>query len=308
MEGESLRALLDKGPLSPRRALEIATQIADAIAAAHAAGIVHRDLKPENVMLTNSGTVKVLDFGLAKQTAAGPADATVTMALTQPGTVLGTVGYMSPEQVRGANTDPRSDIFSFGAVLYEMLAGKRAFQAESQVETMNAILHVDPPEPSGSATHIPVGVATIVKRCLEKRPDQRFQSAADLAFALRSISGSGISQIRPQVSPDIVESRRRKRSWILPVAAIAGGAALFAGGFFLRDRTLQQTPPQFQRITFRRGLVTNARFTPDGRSVVYAATWDGGPGHIYLAIPGNPDSRNLELPDDSKMLAVSANQ
>ena len=313
VEGETLRAVIERGRIPVRRATEIATQIAEAMAAAHVAGIVHRDLKPENIMLTTaSGSVKVLDFGLAKQTLAANSDKTVTMAaVTQPGTVMGTVGYMSPEQVRGTNADHRSDIFSFGVILYEMLSGARPFQAESQVETMNAILHADPPEPAPDAA-IPPALLTIVRRCLEKKPEQRFQSAADLAFALRSISGSAISQAPATVQttvpvpmPQLPEPPSRR--WLWPVAAAVAGCAMFAAGFYVRERTLRQDLPQFQRLTFRRGLVRNARFTPDGRSVVYTANWDGAKSHTFLSIPGDPESRDLNLPEDSKVLAVSAN-
>ncbi|MBZ5678099.1 MAG: protein kinase [Acidobacteriia bacterium] len=307
VEGESLRSLLDRGRVTTRRATEIASQIADAMAGAHSAGIIHRDLKPENIMLTASaGAVKVLDFGLAKQTLAGNSDATLTMgAATQPGTVMGTVGYMSPEQVRGANTDHRSDIFSFGVILYELLTGSRAFQAASQVETMNAILHADPPDPA-DADAVPPALLTIARRCLEKNPEQRFQSAADLAFALRSISGTATfsgaqAPLRTQSAP------RPRQRWIWATTAVIGAATLFAAGFYFRDRTLHREPPQFQRLTFRRGLVRNARFSPDGHSVVYTAWWDGAKSHTFLAIPGDPESRDLNLPEESKVLAVSSN-
>jgi len=302
VSGESLRALLERGRLPLRRLIDIAVQIAEAMAAAHAAGIVHRDLKPENIMIADGGRVKVLDFGLAKQTVSTPSDHTATMALSQPGTVLGTVGYMSPEQVRGESVDARSDIFSFGTVLYEMIAGRRAFQAGSSVETMNAILREDPADLPAYTPPTPASLAIIVSRCLEKRPDQRFQSASDLAFALRSLtsvaSGSGK---QPALKP-----ASRARPWLWPTLAAAAALLTFIAGFFAARRVLRREPPQFQRITFRKGLVTNARFTADGHDVIYSAQWDGGPTRTYLATPGNPESRDLELPEDSLLEAVSS--
>src|SRR6202140_5138323 len=177
VDGESLRTSIDRGPLPVRKIIDYAVQMAEALAAAHELGIVHRDLKPENVMVTRGGRVKVLDFGLAKQNVAVTSDktATMAMALSQPGMVMGTAGYMSPEQVRGEPVDARSDIFSFGCVLYEMIAGKRAFEAPSSVEAMNAILNQYPPELDASPSP---SLSSIVRRCLEKRPEQRFQSAA----------------------------------------------------------------------------------------------------------------------------------
>ena len=299
VSGESLRAVIDRGRLPVRRLIDIAVQIAEAMAAAHAAGIVHRDLKPENIMIGDGGRVKVLDFGLAKQVSSTPADYTATLALSQPGTVLGTVGYMSPEQVRGEPADARSDIFSFGAVLYEMIAGKRAFQAGSSVETMNAILRDEPPDLPADA---PPSLVPIVSRCLEKRPDQRFQSAADLAFALRSLSSAGSgSGAQPAL-----KTVRHHRPRLGPAFAAAAAVVMFAAGFLIAGRLLRREPPRFQRITFRKGLVINARFTADGHDVIYSAQWDGAPTRTFLATPGNPEARDLDLPEDGLMESVSS--
>ena len=303
VEGESLRALLERGALPVRKAIEIAVQIAEAIAAAHALGIVHRDLKPENAMVTRAGQVKLLDFGLAKQNAPAAGENSATIALSMPGTVMGTAGYMSPEQVRGEVVDLRSDIFSFGCVLYEMFTGKRAFQAATGVETMHAILNGDPLEFEGEQAKLPPAATPIVRRCLEKRPEQRFQSAADLAFALRSISGAGMTTSQ---APVAAPPAARKRWW-WPVAAVCAALALLALGFVLRDRTLHPVTPQFQRITFRKGYAISARFTPDGRNVVYQASWEGGVSHIYLAVAGSPESRDLEMPR-SDLAGVSSQQ
>ena len=305
VEGESLRAMLDRGPIPQQKATDIAGQIAEAMAAAHALGIVHRDLKPENVMVTRTGQVKVLDFGLAKQSPSSAGDGTATMAMSvsEPGLVMGTVGYMSPEQVRAEPVDARSDIFSFGCILYEMLAGRRAFQALNAVETMHAILKADPPEFDSSHSNLRPALVTIVRRCLEKRPEQRFQSAADLAFALRSIDSTAVTGV--QASP----ATRRIPAWLWPASTAAATAlALLAVGLLVRDRTRPRQGPQFQRITFHKGYVTSARFVPHSRNVLYEASWEGSPSHVYLAVPGSPESRDLQMPPDSQLLSVSANQ
>src|SRR5260221_5713243 len=245
VEGESLRALLDRGPLPVRKTIDIAVQTAEGMAAAHALGIVHRDLKPENAMLTRGGQVKLLDFGLAKQNLEITGDKTASLALSQPGTVMGTVGYMSPEQVRADPVDARSDIFSFGCVLYEMIAGKRAVQAATSVETMNAILKEEPQEFELEQAKIPPALAAIARRCLEQQKEQRFQSAADLAFALRSITSTTASGGQPA----IVSKPAPRNRWLWPLVATLAGAALLTAGFFLRRRTLAPGHPPNHPLT-----------------------------------------------------------
>jgi eukaryotic-like serine/threonine-protein kinase len=194
LEGETLRGKLDAGPITQKRAVDYALQIAKGLSAAHEKGIVHRDLKPENLFVTRDSHLKILDFGLAKKVeAVAPGKETSAptgSGHTVPGTVMGTVGYMSPEQVRGQAADPRSDIFSFGAVLYEMLTGERAFRGESAIETMNAILKEEPPEVSASRPHLSPALDRVVRRCLEKSPAERFQSTRDLGFALAEAAGA----------------------------------------------------------------------------------------------------------------------
>src|SRR5262245_55832900 len=242
LEGESLRAILASGPLAPRRAIEYALQIAHGLAAAHEKGIVHRDLKPENIFVTRDGRGKILDFGLAKalepalgataSESAATAGYTTPVSgqtalptetpATDPGSVLGTLSYMSPEQVRGWPTDARSDIFSFGAILYEMLSGQRAFRRVSGADTISAILKEDPPDLSATNRQIPPAIDRVVRHCLEKEPERRFQTARDLAFDLAALSNLSETAVTPA-------ARRRAPAWVVPVVA----AILVLAGVFL---------------------------------------------------------------------------
>ena len=230
LEGEPLSQCIAAGGLPWRRALEIAASIADALASAHGKGVVHRDLKPANVFVTRDGHTKVLDFGLAKLDPFRTDAQTdgLTPGETEPGIVLGTVAYMSPEQAKGEPADQRSDIFSLGCVLYEMLAGRRAFDGGTPPETLAAILRDDPPGLAGSGDRFPSTIGAVVRRCLEKKPEQRFQSARDLAFSLREISGASDSHaIGGHVGADPRFSRRT-------AALAAAGLALTAGALWFR--------------------------------------------------------------------------
>ena len=220
LNGETLRQAVKRGPLSIRKVIDYGVQIAHGLEAAHEKGIVHRDLKPENLFLTHDGRIKILDFGLAKLTQPlQPSEygtSTVTTG-TDPGVVMGTVGYMSPEQVRGHSSDHRTDIFAFGTVLYEMLAGKRAFQKPTATETMTAILREDPPNIVDLVPNLPLGLQRILQRCLEKEPEQRFHSADDLAFVLDSAADSAVSGQRSVlVSPPPLKRKR----WLIPVSLL----------------------------------------------------------------------------------------
>ena len=309
LEGETLRDRLRNGPLPIRKAIDYALQVARGLAAAHEKGIVHRDLKPENLFITQDGRVKILDFGLAKLTRPEAtdqgADAPTAHVVTEEGLVMGTVGYMSPEQVRGKAADPRSDIFAFGSILYEMISGKRAFHGESAADTMSAILKEEVPELSETARNVPPGLERIVRHCLEKVPSQRFQSAGDLAFdldALTEISASTKSGAQAAVVEDKASSGGK---WWRIAAAVVAAAAILGLGWWLGTYTANSTPPEYQQITFRMGSIGNARFTPDG-TIVYDAVWEGGQQQLYSARTNDNGSRELGI-KNATLLSISKN-
>jgi serine/threonine protein kinase len=276
LEGETLSASLQRATVPVRKALDWSIQIARGMAAAHARGVVHRDLKPDNVFVTSDGVVKILDFGLARldESLAANEDATFRRA-TEPGVVMGTAGYMSPEQVRGQLLDARSDIFSFGVILYELLTGHRAFHRGTTAETMTSILHDDVAPPRSLVDSIPMALEAVVQHCLEKNLDDRFQSARDLAFQLQSID---LASSRSGSSPGVVASGDQQRE----------AAAL----------------PSIRQLSFRRGHIPTARFAPDGRTILYSAAWDELETEMFVAQPGIPEARTLGL--QGAVLSVSA--
>ncbi|MFZ0663155.1 MAG: protein kinase [Acidobacteriaceae bacterium] len=305
LDGESLRELLARGVPSHRKSVGYAIQIAHALAAAHSKNIAHRDLKPDNIFITHDGQVKVLDFGLAKAVAsahaqeASPTDATMTAPgpATDAGTVMGTASYMSPEQVRGGVVDCRTDIFSFGAVLYEMLTGVRAFKRDTAAETMTAVLNDDPPETLATGRQLPPALDRIIRHCLEKSPVQRFQSARDLAFDLESNA-----DLTPSAGLPAATHRNHFRWWYYAFAAAVIIAAALAGWKLSSPHPL--TGMRFHQLTYRRGAITDARFTTDGQNVLYTATWEGAKPEIYT-VPANGNGGHSLGIADARLLAVS---
>jgi Tol biopolymer transport system component len=299
LEGESLRHRLSRGRLPLKTALELGVQIAEGLAAAHARGVVHRDVKPENIFLTSGGRAKLLDFGIAKLTAPRAVDGTRNLLDTtltpeglgtRPGAVLGTPGYMSPEQVRGDPVDARTDIFSLGTVLYEMLAGAPAFPARSLIESGHAILESEPPPFPES---VPPSVDLLVRRCLEKEPARRFQSAADLAFDLGAATAPTSAKARPIVprtSPSSLVARLAQLGAVLALVAVTALTTRWMSG---RPGTPEL--PTFERITFRDANITGARFTPEGR-VVFSASLERRPEEVYGYAPGSQGLQPLGLP------------
>ena len=308
LEGESLREILARGPLSHRKSIDYAVQTAHGLAAAHGKDIAHRDLKPDNIFVTREGRVKILDFGLAKTVDkpaghglhTGMATMTSDIPNTGVGTVVGTAGYMSPEQVRGAHVDCRTDIFSFGAVLYEMLSGVRAFKRDTTAETMTAILHDDPPESPSGGRPIPPALDRIVRHCLEKAPEQRFQSARDLAFDLESVTSLTASG---GLSAAKVKERKTRTSLIAAAAALVLLAGF--GGWLLSSARHPATGAQFHQVTYRRGTPGTARFTPDGQNVVYTAAWEAAEPELY-SVPADGVGGHPMGIKDARLLAISS--
>jgi len=299
LEGETLRERLRSGPLPVRKATEYATQIAQGLAAAHDKGILHRDLKPENIFITRAGRIKLLDFGLAKLTQAptNPEDSETRTIHSDAHVLLGTVGYISPEQVRGKPADARSDIFAFGAVLYEMISGKRAFHGETSTDTMSAILHGEPPELTETNRSVAPALERIVRHCLEKNPGERFHSAHDIAFDLETLSTISSGAISAKVKTGW--NRRWPLAGVLALLAIACLAMFLAGRY---SRPFAK-PVRFNRISFERGFVVMARFALDGNSVIYDAAWEGNTPHLFSTPATAPEPRALDL--DANLFAVS---
>jgi serine/threonine protein kinase len=300
LEGKSLRQRLVEGPLPMREAADYALQIAQGLTAAHERLIVHRDLKPENLFLTRDGRVKILDFGVAKLQAPPDADRRVESmtTVTKHGAMVGTVAYMSPEQLRGKPVDHRSDIFSFGAILYEMLAGRRAFRGETEVDTMTAVLREEPAATNLEEAAIPPAYQDIVRHCLEKDSGNRFQSAKDLVFALQTLSASTPVRVLPP--PKTRTSTTRVLTWAM-VAVLAAATLLLAITQFMRTPIAR---PTYRRLTFEAGTVYAARFAPDGQSIVYSAAWNDKPVQLFSTVGNSLLAQPLNL-SDANLLAVS---
>ena len=318
LEGSTLAERLATGPIPPRKATEIGLQIARGLAAAHDRGFVHRDLKPANIFLTGDGLVKILDFGLARgpvsETDADLSRADTRGPATAPGTVLGTCGYMAPEQVRGHAVDARSDLFAFGAVLYEMLAGRRAFQADTAADTMTAILREEPEELSTSgARAIPPALDRVVRHCLEKNPTQRFQSARDLIFTLEALGdGTGSASIPGRAGPAVSPARRVPV--VVALAAAAAGLLVGAGGAWILKREEPAPPPSVRQLSYS-GIDYQPSASADGRLIAFTSARDGHeaiwlrqhPSGDEMALTAGPgDAFPRISPDGTQVLFVRA--
>jgi eukaryotic-like serine/threonine-protein kinase len=310
--GKTLDRLIGRKGLRLNEALRYAIQIADGLAAAHNAGIVHRDLKPANVIVNENGELKILDFGLAKLTEIEEPDvfavtqsAHVDAALrTEAGTIIGTVAYMSPEQADGHTVDARSDIFAFGAVLYEMVTGKRAFLGDSKLSTLASVLHSEPVPPSQIGQGIPRDVERIISRCLRKDPQRRWQSMADIKVALEDVLNeleSGKLPTTVSETPVVQASRRSFRVFLWPAVILL----TLLGGAYGGWRFMKPVQPTFERLTYRRGDILSAKFSPDGQTVVFSAQWANEPANLFSLRPGSREYRPLDLPD-AQVLAISS--
>ena len=311
LDGEELRDRLDEGSLPLRKVTEYAQQIVNGLSAAHEKGIVHRDLKPENLFLTKDDRVKILDFGLAKLSepgavATGSEDAT-RKVLTNPGVIMGTVGYMSPEQVRGEKVDHRSDIFSFGAILHEMITGRRAFRRDTMAETMTAILKEEPEELTESNPNINPSLVRIVHRCLEKKPERRFQSTSDLGFALESLSaptsssGSSASVLTTAASVAVEEERksvwRERLPWIvagaMTVFAVVAFGLMYLGRSSTPDHAIWLSFTAPQNLAFNEKKNDFAVISPDGQKMAFTGYAADGKSMLYVSDLNSRDTKPL---------------
>src|ERR1022692_2679766 len=291
LEGQTLRKRLAEGALPVRLAADYSLQITQGLIAAHDHRIIHRDLKPENLFVTTDDRVKILDFGVAKlQSTPEESGRSVEelTTVTKSGAVVGTVAYMSPEQLRGKTVDHRSDLFSVGAILYEMLTGRRAFRGETEVDTITAVLREDPPETNLEQASVPASFQQIVRHCLEKEPENRFQSARDLAFALDTLSDpdGGRTRFAPSGS----------QAKIIPWA-VAGGLLVATLLLLGRQWRHEAISPSYRRLTFEEGTVYSARFTPDFRGIVYGAAWNGKPLQLFSTVGDSLLSQPLNVAD-----------
>src|SRR5579872_1309938 len=298
LEGKTLRNRLSEGRIPPQQAAGYALQIVQGLTAAHSRHIVHRDLKPENLFITNDDRIKILDFGVAKLQLDPEENRSIESltTVTKHGAVIGTVAYMSPEQLRGKPVDHRADIFSFGAIFYEMMAGCRAFRGETEVDTMTAVLREEPANANLEQADIPAAYQEIVRHCLEKEPENRFQSAKDLAFALQTVSGSSPVRV---ARGDPKRLRNPRLAWAV-VAVLAVATAVLAIGQFIHAPV---APPSYRRLSFEAGTVYSARFSPDG-NVVYAAAWNNKPVQLFSTMGNSLLSQSLQF-TDANLLSIS---
>ncbi len=300
LEGKTLRQRLVEGPIPIRTATAYGLQIAQALIAAHERRIVHRDLKPENLFITNDDRVKILDFGVAKLQPTAEANRGIgdLTTITKHGAVIGTVAYMAPEQLRGKSVDHRADIFSFGAILYEMLTGVRAFHGETEVDTMTAVLREEPADAKLDEAAIPATYQEVVRHCVEKEPENRFQSAKDLAFALQTISGSS-----PVKISDMPNWRGRRRAWV-PWAIVGVMAVAVAVLAVTELLNAPSAPPIYHRLTFEAGTIYSARFSADGQRVLYSAAWNNQPVKVFTTLGNSSLSQPLQF-SDASLLGIS---
>ena len=310
LDGETLAARLGKGPLPGAEILRIGIQIAGALDCAHRCGIVHRDLKPANIMLTRSGA-KLMDFGLARPAALPPFTGTLSesptrsQTLTAEGTIIGTFQYMAPEQLEGKETDLRTDLWAFGCVLYEMATGRRAFGGSSQASLIAAILKEDPRPMLELQPLTPPALERITRRCLEKDPDERFQSAKDLAFNLEGLSGSKLESL---AVPETGRLKSRLITGVIPLillATLAAAGLIWHFKGFGGARPAGAPDKSFTRLTVERGRVFSARFSSDGKRIFYSASWNGQLPDIFVTRPGFSNWRTLGLPQ-ADLLSISS--